>query len=168
MLFLFSLLGVLTAWVGGVGCGLAFLSAIFAFSPARRFFFSRPHLHDLLALRKRIEYTALHHVQYLEGRDGLAWRCAKLAKYNPNLKRPLFKGVYRYSKNKTLISYLHNRKTIRLYLLLMVEAQKAYQRLEKDYLENHFKHLDEGWDDRAVEGDAAKIKQSLNKGNLGG
>ena len=50
----------------------------------------------------------------------------------------------------------------------MVEAQKAYQRLEKDYLENHFKHLDEGCDERAVEGDAAKIKQSLNKGNLGG
>lgn len=163
LLFMVSLLGLLPPWLGGVGCGMAFLSAIFAFSPARKYFFSRPHLHDLLAKRKSIEYTALHHIQYLEGNDGLAWRCAKLSKFNGNLKKGLFSGLYRYSKNGSLLSYLHNKKTIRLYLLLMIEAQKAYKRLEKDYLEQHFKNLEQGWDDRIEEQEALKIEQSLNQ-----
>ena len=162
-LFVFSLLGVLDPWIGGVGCGLAFLAAVFAFSSARKFFFARPPLHELLAKRKLIEYAALHHIQYLEGVDGLAWRCAKLAKYNSNLEKKLFAGLYRYSKKRSLLSYLHNKKTIRLYLLLMMEAQKAYKRLEKDYLESHFQHLDQGWDDRIDDAEASKLEQSLNK-----
>lgn len=162
-LFVFSLLGLLDAWVGGVGCGMAFLSAFFAFSPMRKFFFSRPHLHELLAKRKVIEYGALHHIQYLEGTDGLAWRCQKLTKFNPNLSKSLFNGIYRYSKDRSLLNYMQNKKTIRLYLLLMVEAQKAYKRLEKEYLESHFKHLDQGWDDRIDELEASKLEQSLNK-----
>ena len=162
ILFGFSLLGLLQPWIGGVGAGLCFLAAIFAFSPARKMFFSRPHLHELLAKRKVIEYSALHHIRYLEGVDGLAWRCQKLAKFNSNLENKLFQGLYRYSKSKSLISYLHNKKTIRLYLLLMMEAQKAYKRLEKEYLESHFQHLDQGWDDRIDDLEAVKVEQSLN------
>ena len=163
LLFVFSLLGLLDPWIGGVGAGLSFISAILAFSPARKFFFTRPHLHELLAKRKVIEYTALHHIQYLEGLDGLAWRCQKMAKFNPNLSNKLFNGLYRFSKDKALLSYMHNKKTIRLYLLLMTEAQKAYKRLEKEYLEAHFQHLDQGWDDRIDEAEALKIEQTLQE-----
>lgn len=165
-LFVFSLLGLVTPWVGGVGAGLCFISAMFAFSPARKIFFSRPHLHELLAKRKVLEYSAMHHIKYLEGVDGLAWRCEKMAKFNPNLENKLFLGLYRYSKSKSLLDYIHNKKTIRLYLLLMTEAQKAYKRLEKEYLEAHFQHLEQGWDDRIDDAEADNIEQSLNDDNL--
>jgi pyoverdine/dityrosine biosynthesis protein Dit1 len=137
---------------------------MFAFSPARKIFFSRPHLHELLAKRKVIEYSALHHIQYLEGMDGLAWRCHKLTKFNSNLDNKLFHGLYRYSKEKSLLDYIQSKKTIRLYLLMATEAQKAYKRLEKEYLESHFLHLDQGWDDRIDEVEAIKIEQSLKDG----
>ena len=61
-----------------------------------------------------------------------------------------------------MLNVVKNKKHIRLYLLLMTESQKAYKRLEKDYLEHHFKHLEEGWDDRMEESEIAKLKQSLN------
>jgi len=161
-IFFFGIVGFVDAWLAGISCGLAFLSAVFAFSPFRRFFFARPHLHQLLQQRKAIEFTALNHVQFLEGKDGLAWRCSKLAKYNTNLKRKLFSGLYTYSKQRQLLTVIKNKKHIRLYLLLMIESQKAYKRLEKDYLEHHFKNLEAGWDDRIEPSEVAKLEQSLN------
>jgi hypothetical protein len=164
-IFFFGLLGFVSAWIAGIACGLGFLSAIFAFSPVRRHFFSRPRLHDLLAKRKLVEFRALTHIRLLEGEDGLAWRCQKLHKYNANLSKKIFSGLYRFSKERQLLKVVRQRKHIRLYLLLMIEAQKAYKRLEKDYLENHFKHLEAGWDDNLSSQEAAKIEQALNMAN---
>ena len=161
-IFFFGLIGFIPPWVAGTGAGLAFLSAISAFTPFRSNFFSRPHLHVLLKQRKILEFTALNHIQFLEGRDGLAWRCSKLGKYNSNLTKKLFSGLFYYSKERELLDILKNKKHIRLYLLLMVEAQKAYKRLEKDYLENHFKHLDEGWDDRLSDDEVLNQGKTLN------
>ena len=160
--FFFGLIGFISPGIAGVACGLGFLSAIFAFSPFRRYFFSRPHLHQLLAKRKEIEYRALSHIHLLEGKDGLAWRCKKLQKYNSNLSKKLFSGLYHYSKQRQLPNILREKKHIRLYLLLMIESQKAYKRLEKDYLESHFKNLESGLDDRIDEEQAKKIEQVLN------
>ena len=160
--FFFGLIGFISPGIAGVACGLGFLSAIFAFSPFRRYFFSRPHLHQLLAKRKEIEYRALSHIHLLEGKDGLAWRCKKLQKYNSNLSKKLFSGLYHYSKQRQLPNILREKKHIRLYLLLMIESQKAYKRLEKDYLESHFKNLESGLDDRIDDEQAKKIEQVLN------
>ena len=160
--FFFGVIGFVPPWLSGTGAGLAFLSAIFAFTPFRSSFFSRPHLHVLLNERKKLEFTALSHIQLLEGRGGLAWRCSKLEKYNSNLKRRLFSGLFYYSKKRQLLDILKNKKHIRLYLLLMVESQKAYKRLEKDYLQHHFKHLDDGWDDRVSEDEALALERTLN------
>lgn len=163
--FFFGVLGFIPPGIAGISCGLGFLSAIFAFSPFRRYFFLRPHLHQLLAKRKEIEFRALNHIRLLEGKDGLAWRCKKLQKYNSNLAKKIFFGLYRYSNERRLLSIVREKRHIRLYLLLMIEAQKAYKRLEKDYLENHFKHLEDGWDDRIEGGEAGKIEQVLNVSN---
>ena len=70
--------------------------------------------------------------------------------------------MYYYSKECQMLQVIKNKKHIRLYLLLMIESQKAYKRLEKDYLEHHFKHIDEGWDDRIDAAEVAKLEQSLN------
>lgn len=159
--FFFGLLGFVSAGVSGIAFGLSFLSAIFAFSPLRRHFFSRPPLRELLEKRKQIEFRALTHIRLLEGEDGLAWRCQKLHKYNSNLAKKIFSGLYRFSKEHQLLNVLRERRHIRLYLLLMIEAQKAYKRLEQDYLEHHFKHLEAGWDDRIEEQEASKLEQML-------
>lgn len=163
--FFFGLLGFVSPGIAGIACGLGFLSAIFAFSPFRKHFFSRPHLHELMAKRKEIEFRALNHISLLEGKDGLAWRCKKLQKYNSNLSKNIFSGIFHYSKQRQLLNIVRQKKHIRLYLLLMIESQKAYKRLEKDYLEHHFNHLEEGWDDRIGETEADKIEQVLNVSN---
>tara|TARA_R110002167_G_scaffold109895_10_gene280068 strand:- start:270 stop:1181 length:912 start_codon:yes stop_codon:yes gene_type:complete len=164
-IFFFGLLGFIPPGIAGIACGFGFLSAIFAFSPFRRYFFTRPHLHQILAKRKEIEFRALNHIRLLEGKDGLAWRCKNLQKYNSNLSRKIFFGLYRFSKERRLLSIVRQKKHIRLYLLLMIESQKAYKRLEKDYLENHFKNLEEGWDDRIESEEAGKIEQVLSMSN---
>jgi hypothetical protein len=160
--FLLGGAGLVSAWIAGVGCGLFLLSLVFAFSSFRKHFFERPPLHELLQLRKKIEFSALNHLYFLEGADGLAWRCAKLVKYNSNLNRTIFHGLYRYSKDRSLLKVIKNKKHIRLYLLLMVESQKAYKRLQKDYLERHFNHMEQGWGDTIGDAEAAKLEQTLN------
>tara|TARA_R110001592_G_scaffold138511_6_gene357821 strand:- start:34573 stop:35541 length:969 start_codon:yes stop_codon:yes gene_type:complete len=164
-IFFFGLLGFVSPGITGISCGLGFLSAFFAFSPFRKYFFQRPHLHQLLAKRKEIEFRALNHVRLLEGSDGLAWRCKKLQKYNTNLSKKIFSGLFHYSKQRQLLNIVRQKKHIRLYLLLMIESQKAYKRLEKDYLENHFKHLEAGWGDQIDTAEANKIEQVLNVSN---
>lgn len=164
-IFFFGLLGFVQPGLAGISCGLGFLSAIFAFSPFRQHFFKRPDLHQLLAKRKQIEFRALNHIRLLEGNDGLAWRCKKLQKYNSNLSKKIFSGIYHYSKQRQLLNIVRQKKHIRLYLLLMIESQKAYKRLEKDYLERHFKFLEDGLDDRISDTEADKIEQVLNVSN---
>ena len=158
--FLLGIFGLVAAWVAGAGCGLFLLSLVFAFTSFRKHFFVRPPLFELLKIRKKIEFSALNHLHFLEGKDGLAWRCEKLVKYNTNLNRNIFHGLFRYSKDRSLLTVIKNKKHIRLYLLLMIESQKAYKRLQKDYLERHFNHMDQGWDDTISAAEAAKLEQT--------
>lgn len=161
--FFLGLLELVPAWVAGMGSGLFFMSLVFAFTSVRRHFFIRPPLKELLKIRKTLEFRALQHIAFLEGKDGLAWRCAKMAKYNTNLQRKLFDGLFRYSNEGHLFNVIKNRRHIRLYLLLMIESQKAYKRVQKDYLEHHFKNLDQGWDDSVSDAEAKKLEQQLEK-----
>lgn len=160
--FFLGLLDLVPAWVAGTGSGLCFMSVVFAFTSIRNSFFVRPPLSALLQKRKAIEFSALKHVAFLEGKDGLAWRCAKMAKYNTNLNRKLFQGLVHYSRERSLFQVIKNKRHIRLYLLFMIESQKAYKRVQKDYLQNHFKNLDQGWDDTISDDEAQTLKRQLD------
>lgn len=158
-IFLFGFTGIVPALIAGISCGVAMLAFVLAFSPLRSRFFDEHSLQELLETRKRIEFRALNHIQFLEGDDGLAWRCEKMGKYNSNLNRKLFRGLILFSRSRDLMDVIRNRKQIRLYLLFMIEAQKAYKRLQRDYLENHFKHLDQGWDDTLSEAEVSQVER---------
>ncbi len=147
VVFCAGVLGAVPAWVGGSAFGLLFITLCFALKPFRRFFSEDPTLHELLQERKTLEFRALNHIKLLEGQEGLAWKCRKLAKYNENLKRTLFQGVMEVSAKKRLFGVIREKKHIRLYLQLILEAEKAYKRLQKDYLKHHFNNLESGVDD---------------------
>lgn len=157
--FLLGFTALIPAIIAGIACGSAALTFSLAFTPLRTKFFDAPPLSELLALRKQIEFKALTHIRYLESPHGLAWRCEKMKKYNSNLDRKLFRGMILRSKEQNLLQVIRTKKQIRLYLLYMIEAQKAYKRLQKDYLENHFKHLDQGWDDSLDSKEIAQVEQ---------
>ncbi len=159
LVFLLGLMGLINGWIAGSALGLSILAAIFAFSPLRTVFFERPTLGQLLQQRKELEFRALAHIRFLESHGGLMWRCREMASYNPNLGRKLFAGLVNFSANGTLIDMLRSRQHIRLYLLYGIEAQKAYQKLEKTYLENHFRNLEQGMDDRISDDEADSLQQ---------
>jgi len=157
LLFMLGLPGWLPEWLAGSALGLSFLSWIFAFSPWRSHFFSRPVLSELLQKRKELEFRALSHIRLLEANGGLAWRCRAMSDYNSNLRRRLFQGVVRFSAEHSLLSILKSRKHIRLYLLYALEAQKAYQIMQQTYLKLHFRNLEQGWDDGITDAEAEKL-----------
>jgi hypothetical protein len=151
LVFLLGFLGgvydLFPSWFAGSCFGLLVVFLSFSLSPIRRLFFKFETLGELLEERKDQEFKALHHIRHLEGRDGLAWRCAKLSEYNGNLNRKIFKGLYKVSGKRTLFNVIRERKHIRLYLLLMIESEKAYKRLTDAYLKTHFSNLENGFDD---------------------
>ena len=151
VVFLGGVLEVVPALVGGISFGLLFITLCFSIKTFRRFFSSEPTLSELLQARKKLEFRALNHIKLLEGQEGLAWKCRKLKKYNRNLERKIFTGVMDVSAQKRLFGVIKEKKHIRLYLMLMLEAEKAYKRLQSDYLKVHFKNLEKGVDDLAVE-----------------
>lgn len=145
--FLFGFTGFLPALIAGIAFGVALVSFALAYGRLRKYFFDTRSYRELMDSRRTYEFNALNHIRFLEGKDGLAWRCHKMRKYNNNLERSLFNGMLTFSKQGDLLNIIRNRKQIRLYLLFMIEAQKAYKRLQKDYLERHFKNLERGVDD---------------------
>ncbi len=145
--FLAGVLELVPAWLGGSAFGLLFITYCFSIKGFRRFFFKDPTLSELLKIRKQLEFRALNHIKLLEGQDGLAWRCRKLVKYNSNLGRRIFRGVMDVSAKKRLFGVIREKKHIRLYLQLMLEAEKAYKRLQSEFLKHHFKNLENGVDD---------------------
>lgn len=147
LVFVLGFTPLVPALIAGFACGMACLGVACANAWVRRTVFASPAYSDLLEERKAIEFKALNHIRYLEGMDGLAWRCQKMNKYNSNLNRKMFNGMIMFSQQRQMLDVIRNRKQIRLYLLFMVEAQKAYKRLQKDYLENHFKYVEQGMDD---------------------
>lgn len=147
VVFVLGFTPLVPALIAGFACGMACLGVACANAWVRRTVFASPAYSDLLGERKAIEFKALNHIRYLEGVDGLAWRCQKMNKYNSNLNRKMFNGMVMFSQQNQMLDVIRNRKQIRLYLLFMVEAQKAYKRLQKDYLENHFKYVEQGMDD---------------------
>ena len=85
----------------------------------------------------------MNHIHYIEGQQNLAFRCAALVEYNQGLNRQVFAGLIKASKAGNLIQVLRSKKHIRLYLLYIIEAQKAFKRLEKIYVQTRAAQIDD-------------------------
>jgi len=147
LIFLAGTINLVPAWVAGSSFGLLFVLLSFSVSKIRRLFFRSPVVGDLIRRRKLLEFRALNHIKHIEGKDGFAWKCERLSKYNSNLNKRIFQGIYQLSREKKLLHMIRDRKYIRFYLLLMIESEKAYKRLQDDFFKIHFKNLDQGIDD---------------------
>lgn len=134
--------GLINAWISAIGAGLSALSFILAFTPLQSIITNKPSIAELRARQNRLVMNALSHVRYLEGVEGLAWRCAPLGEYNAHLYSNQFSKLIELSKKGALPNIMRSKKHFRLYLMFMLEAQKAYQRLQKDYLNNHFANME--------------------------
>lgn len=133
------------AWVGGAGFGLLVVSLLMGTPPIRRLLTREPSYTQLLLRRYQLLGYARDHVRDLEGNAGLVWRCSALARYNRSLNQARFSGIRRLSQRGQLLAYIQTRSHVRLYLMFIQEAQKAYHRAQAAYLEVHQRALDQGW-----------------------
>ncbi|KZZ63518.1 hypothetical protein A3765_07940 [Oleiphilus sp. HI0130] len=141
-IFIIGLGGLLPAAVSGIALGLSALMMFLAFSTVQSAFTNRPSLTELMSRRQKITRGARGHVAFLEGNGGLAWRCEALGKYNRHLYNQQFTVLLRYSKAGKLAFALQTPRHFRLYLMFMIEAQKAYKKLQAIYLSEGFSLAD--------------------------
>ncbi|WP_202980223.1 hypothetical protein [Marinobacter fonticola] len=145
ILFLAGVPGLVPAWMAGTAFG-AFVLIVLAGIPFIRKLYSAQSSHlDLLVRRQRRVREARSHIQHLEGSEGLAWQCAMMAEFNPALKSTRFSALVNLSEKRILARELRRRDHIRLYLIFMLEAEKAYERLQRVYFEGHQTAIDNGW-----------------------
>ncbi|PIE42972.1 MAG: hypothetical protein CSA50_07575 [Gammaproteobacteria bacterium] len=139
-LFTFILVGIsgyLPAWIIGSCVGMMIASLAFGVRAVRSLLFSAPTYGMLMEERKKLEFRALTHIKLLEGKDGMIWKCRKLADYNPAIAKNLFAGIMHHSRQGKLLKQLKSKSHIRLYLLFTMEAEKAYRRLKSEYFKKH-------------------------------
>ena len=144
VLLIGGVVGVFPAWVGGSGFGAFVTTLLLAFVPVRRVFSPLASYRELIVQRRQLLNDARRHVAHLEGQDGLAWQCARMASFNPALASFSFSQLLEASQNHTLVRQLTARKYVRLYLFYLVEADKAYQRLQQAFLDGHQRMRDDG------------------------
>lgn len=145
LVFLSGMTGVVPAWIAGGGFGIFVLVVIAGIPTIRRLYASKPSYLDLLMLRQSLMKDARKHVGHLEGEVGLLWQCAQMGEFNPTLKSIRFSGLVRLSEQRILTRSLVKREHIRLYLIYLLEAEKAYDRLQHAYFEGHQNAIDNGW-----------------------
>ena len=145
LIFLSGMTGFVPAWIAGGGFGIFALVVLAGIPAVRRLFASKPSYLELLVLRQSLMKDARKHVAHLEGDVGLLWQCAQMAEFNPTLKSVRFSGLVRLSEQRILPRSLIKREHIRLYLIYMLEAEKAYDRLQHAYFEGHQTAIDNGW-----------------------
>lgn len=145
LVFLSGMTGFVPAWIAGGGFGVFVLVVIAGIPTVRRLYASKPSCLDLLMLRQSLMKDARKHVAHLEGEVGLLWQCAQMAEFNPTLKSIRFSGLVRLSEKRILARSLVKREHIRLYLIYLLEAEKAYDRLQHAYFEGHQTAIDRGW-----------------------
>ncbi len=143
--FLSGLTGFVPAWLAGGGFGAFVIILLLGIPPVRRLYTSTPSYLDLILARQRMLRDARRHIAHLEGSDGLIWQCARMAEFNPALANTRFSELLRLSEHRILVRNLTRREHVRLYLIYLLEAEKAYGRLEKAFFEENQKALDKGW-----------------------
>ncbi|MDS1309613.1 hypothetical protein [Marinobacter xiaoshiensis] len=145
VVFLSGLTGIVPAWVAGGGFGAFIIIVLLGIPVVRRVYTSAPSYLDLLLKRQRLMRDARKHAEHLEGKEGLIWQCARMADYNPVLKNTRFSNLLRLSEQKALPRALSRREHVRLYLIYLLEAEKAYSRVQAAFLEGNQEAIDEGW-----------------------
>ncbi|WP_204355749.1 hypothetical protein [Marinobacter bohaiensis] len=153
--FLCGIPGIVPAWVAGTGFGAFVLIALAGVPFIRRIFSSKPSYMELLLRRQHRLREARSHINHLEGEEGLAWQCAMMADFNPALRSTRFSGLVNLSEKRILAKSLRRREHFRLYLIYMLEAEKAYDRLQAGYFEDHQHAIDQGWLDGGPAEDAS-------------
>lgn len=151
VLFVGGMFGVLPAWLGGTGFGAFVTTLLLALPPVSRVFSSRPLHWELIQQRRQMLQDARRHVAHLEGSDGLAWQCERMAPFNPVLASHSFSKLREASEGHLLVRQLTERKYVRLYLFYMVEADKAYQRLQQAFLDSRQEGLEQGYMQSSIE-----------------
>ncbi|MBK1872053.1 hypothetical protein FE848_02355 [Marinobacter sp. 1-3A] len=145
IVFLSGLTGFVPAWVAGGGFGAFVIIVLLGIPVVRRVYTSAPSYLDLLLKRQRLMRDARKHAEHLEGKEGLIWQCARMADYNPALKNTRFSSLLRLSEQKALPRALSRREHVRLYLIYLLEAEKAYSRVQAAFFEGNQEAIDEGW-----------------------
>lgn len=151
MIFLSGMTGFVPAWVAGGGFGAFVIILLMGVPAVRRIYTSRPSYMDLLIRRRRMLRDARKHVQHLEGKEGLVWQCARMAEFNPTLRATRFSELLALSERGALARNLTRREHVRLYLVYLLEAEKAYSRAQQAFFEGHHRAIDEGWESVASE-----------------
>ena len=149
--FLSGLTGFVPAWIAGGGFGAFVIILLLGVPAVRRIYTTKPSYLDLIITRQRLLREARQHVAHLEGSDGLIWQCARMADFNPALKNTRFSHLLRLSESRSLSRQLTRREHVRLYLICLLEAEKAYSRVQKAFFEGNQEALDRGWEEVAAE-----------------
>ena len=150
-IFLSGLTGFVPAWIAGGGFGAFVIILMLGIPAIRRIYTNKPSYLDLIMTRQRMLREARQHVSHLEGSDGLIWQCARMGDFNPALKNTRFSHLLRLSESRILSRYLTRREHVRLYLIYLLEAEKAYSRVQKAFFEGNQEAIEQGWEDVAAE-----------------
>lgn len=144
LVFLSGMTGFVPAWIAGGGFGASVLITLAGVPAVRRLYASQPSHLDLVMKRTRLLREARKHIAHLENDTGLVWQCVGMAEFNPALRSPRFSGLVNLSERRVLASSLTRKEHIRLCLIFLLEAEKAYGRLEKAYFDGHQAAIDQG------------------------
>ena len=68
-----------------------------------------------------------------------------MADFNPALKNSRFSSLLSLSEQKFLPRAISRRGHIRLYRLYLLEAEKAYRRVQNAFFEGNQEAIDQGW-----------------------
>ncbi|MGO1748744.1 MAG: hypothetical protein ACTHZR_00565 [Marinobacter sp.] len=143
--FLSGLTGFVPAWIAGGGFGAFVIILLLGIPVVRGIYTSAPSYLDLLIKRQRMMRDARKHAEHLEGSDGLIWQCARMADFNPALKNTRFSSLLSLSEQKFLPRAMSRREHIRLYLIYLLEAEKAYGGVQAAFFEGNQEAIDQGW-----------------------
>jgi len=150
LVFLSGMTGLVPAWIAGGGFGVFVILLVSGLPSVRGLLTRKPSFLDLLIKRRRMLQDARKHIRHLEGSDGLLWQCARLAEFNNTLRDARFSELLALSERRVLANSLKRREHIRLYLIYLLEAEKAYGRAEKAFFAGHQQALDNGWESAAA------------------
>jgi hypothetical protein len=151
VVFLSGMTGFVPAWIAGGGFGVFVIILLLGVPGIRRLYTSRPSYLDLVIRRQRMIRDARKHIEHLEGKEGLVWQCARMAEFNSTLKAIRFSELLALSERRVLARNLTRREHIRLYLIYLLEAEKAYTRTQQAFFEGHQQAIDRGWSSVAAE-----------------
>ncbi|MDI9245856.1 hypothetical protein [Marinobacter sp. CHS3-4] len=148
--FLSGMTGFVPAWIAGGGFGAFVILLLFGLPAIRGLITRRPSYLDLIIKRRRMLQDARKHIAHLEGAEGLVWQCARLAEFNASLRATRYSELRALSERRAVPKHITRREHVRLYLMYLLEAEKAYGRAEKAFFEGHQQALDQGWESVAA------------------